>query len=143
MSRNGPKRESELKTKLMKELRAQCKEANVSHLSLRHEDVARGGIPDISHSEHKLTSWWEVKHATPGFECDGRQEMTCLLLAAAAHACYFIIYHETAEGEDKKVLIVHPKQLRTLEAIHVIAGFKHAEVAQFIRRTHYKTTATN
>ena len=80
--------EASLKQALVALMRAEL----APFVIFRHEDRITSGIPDISVTGNRHTSWWEVKFANPDFKCPGIQELTALRLAAAGHACFFVIY---------------------------------------------------
>lgn len=96
------KREAELKAAFGREL-----------ARLRPEFVvltyATAGAPDRSITGCGVTTHWEFKHATPGFRSPGLQELTCMRLAVQG-ACRYVIWYESASGQDKRTLIVHPQR---------------------------------
>jgi hypothetical protein len=103
------KQESKHKAAVMKILR------QVPHyVALRHEDLFTSGIPDISLSGMRHTSWWEFKHATPKFESKGIQELTCKRLAAHGYRCHYVICYQVP-NEDVMTYIVHPDKLHKFQ----------------------------
>ena len=124
-----PKRESELKAALMRELRAQLP----GYVHLRHEDRFTSGHPDISITGCGRTTWLEAKHATPKFDSDGIQELTMLRLAAAGSA-YYVIWHE--KNSVKKTMIVHPKHLHDLMPETFCVGFDHKFIVEYVKKVH-------
>jgi len=124
-----PKRETPLKAALMAEIRM----ALPRYQAFRHEDVRSIGIPDLSVTGHKITSWWEAKHATPDFFTFGLQELTCKRLAVAGF-CRYIVWYEV--GDDLRTLIVHPRDLHSLTPEAEAAGHDHRFVATFMRQVH-------
>lgn len=94
---------------------------------LRHEDHYTSGIPDISITGNKITSWWETKYQR-GFtlENKGIQQYTLEMLAKHGHAHYIIYTPE-------QVAVVKPD----LENPRIFAGINHVEVVKFIRVVHY------
>lgn len=106
-----------------------------SLVAFRVELPDRAGIPDIHVAGGGLAAWYEVKHATPTFESTGIQELTCLRLARACY-CRYIIYHEDAQGQNKRTLIVHPSEIHSLKPEEEARGFDHQFVVEFIRRKH-------
>jgi hypothetical protein len=107
----------------------------VGFVLLRHEDIRTVGMPDASLTGYGNTSWMEFKHATPDFTSSGIQELTMLRLAAAGFARY-VIWHEKADGTAKRTLIVHPKNLKTMEPEEWCVGFNHKWVVEYFRRRH-------
>jgi hypothetical protein len=94
---------------------------------LRHEDHYTSGIPDISITGNKITSWWETKYQR-GFtlENKGIQQYTLEMLAKHGYAHYIIYTPE-------QVAVVKPD----LENPKIFPGINHAEVVKFIRAVHY------
>lgn len=101
---------------------------------LAHQDLVTGGIPDLSLSGYGRTTWWEVKHSVDRkFDTKGIQELTCLRLAAASY-CRYIIYVE--KNGLKQTLIIHPRNLKTLDPEDSCIGFDHKWVVNFMRGVH-------
>lgn len=124
------KRESELKSALMRELRATIPGA----VAMRHEDRFTSGIPDLSVTVGNCTTWWEFKHAVPSYVTDGIQELTMLRLAAAGYARY-VIWHET-HGGFKRTMIVRPRDIKDLTPEAFCVGFDHKWLVNEIRKAH-------
>ena len=100
----------------------------------RHEDIFRKGGPDMSVTWNKMTSWWEVKYANPGFKSTGVQKLTCQRLAEQGH-CFYIIYVEN----EKNVVIQDAKNLSEwMSSGFVIEGFNHKGVASFMYGQHWR-----
>jgi len=93
---------------------------------LRHEDHYTSGIPDISVTGNKMTSWWETKYQK-GFSLynKGIQQYTLEQLATHGYA-YYILY--TPEC----VAIVKPHLSDPL----IFPGIDHNKVVRFIRVLH-------
>jgi hypothetical protein len=108
-------------------------------VAIRHEDVRRSGIPDLSLTGHGKDSWLEIKHGDPDFDSEGIQELTMLRLAAAGYARY-LIYMEDKDGGNKRTLIVHPKHLGDLEPEAGCMGHDHRWVVEFLRERHTNGT---
>ena len=126
--------ESTCKTVLMKKLRAEFPHA----VCFRHEDRMTHGIPDLSVTMDKRTSWWEVKYATPRFESPGIQELTLKRLGKTGYA-YYIIFEDVPTG--KTTYIVDPNDLATYrETAWTVKGFDYNAVVTFIARIHGRTT---
>jgi hypothetical protein len=123
--------ESKYKGQLMETFREQLPR----FVAIRHENTAHSGTPDISIDGMGKCSWLEVKHGTPNFDSDGRQELLCLRLAGA-NFCRYVIYHEDAQGNNKRTLIVHPKNLRDLIPETFCVGFNHQFVVDYIKKRH-------
>lgn len=107
---------------------------------ISHEDVSKSGIPDWSISGNKKTSWLEFKHATPQFESDEIQEITCCSLAATSF-CRYVIWRQYGEEGPKETLIVHPNSVRLrkdygLKIENAAEGFDHQFVLNYIRGIH-------
>jgi hypothetical protein len=123
--------ESKLKSSLMDIIRTQLP----GFVAIRHEDVRRSGIPDLSLTGHGKVSWVEIKHGDPHFDSEGIQELTMLRLAVAGYARY-LIYMEDKDGGNKRTMIVHPKKLGTLEPEAECKGHDHRWVTEFFKRRH-------
>ena len=126
-----PKREAALKATLIKELKK-----HRAYLVFTHSDRRLYGVPDLSISGHGMTSWWELKHATPYFYSSKIQELTCYHLSLRT-ACHYILYFE---HDDKRYTqIVLPKNLHN-EVIAQpeahIQGHDQAAVVQYIKQLH-------
>ena len=121
--------ESSLKSGLMKELKAHLP----GFVALRHEDMRSAGIPDLSLTGCARTTWWEFKYGMPSFKGSGIQELTMLRLAAAGYARY-VVWEE--KRDVKRTLIVHPKQVGTMDAEAWCTGFDHRFVVEFMKKAH-------
>jgi hypothetical protein len=93
---------------------------------LRHEDHYTSGIPDISVTGNKITSWWETKYQK-GFSLvnKGIQQYTLEQLAKHGYA-YYLIY------TPEQVAIVEP----SLSDSKIFPGINHSEVVKYIRMKH-------
>ena len=121
--------EGDLKQQLVIELKKQMYGAIV----LRHEEIFRAGVPDISVTWNKVTSWWEVKHVNPRLTGRGLQKLTCLQLSQVG-ICWYVIYRDV--GGLKETRIVEPRLLDSLETPHAWPGYNHGFVADFVKRKH-------
>ncbi len=111
------KREAEFKSNFGKELKRRYPAFYILLFSTR-------GGPDRIVIGNKRYSMWEFKHATPGFESPGDQELMCMRLNVAGYCRYVIFY----ENQDQHTLIVTPKAVHErkgwkLEPEHITAGF--------------------
>lgn len=124
--------EANLKTILVQLARAQMK----SFVVIRHEDRFTHGIPDITFTGMKLTTWIEVKHATPGFQSKGIQELTMLRLGVASSA-YYVVYWE--KKLVRRTYIVEPSEIGKSweEWTRYTDGFNHQWVLDFIKGVHH------
>jgi hypothetical protein len=130
--------EAILKASLCQEARAQLKRFVV----IRHEDRFTHGIPDMSVTGNKTTSWWEVKHALsingrePDFESKGIQELTMRRLALAGRAAY-VVYWE--RGLEHRTYILQVGDLGNpnwAEDVPHVDGFNHNFVIDYIKEVH-------
>lgn len=128
------KREAVYKSTLMKHVRRAFPVPE--WITFRHEDRWTSGIPDISITGNRATSWWEVKHGDPKIVSKEIQDLTCKRLEAAGHACYHIIFRDDGDGEDKITLIVRPRYLESLTAEVTADGFNYAAILDFMRSMH-------
>ena len=95
------KREAELKAQFTAALR----QAEPGFVVLL---IANAGGPDrLIAGCGRMTSW-EFKHATPGFDSPGLQELICCRLARQGHCRYVVwVEHRGAVG----TAIVHPQDV--------------------------------
>lgn len=123
--------EAILKSQLMKVLRP----ALPGFVCIRHEDRITSGIPDISITGNKRTTWVEVKFADPKFASKGIQELTALRLALAGH-CVYVVYY--ADKFEQVTYIIKPcdigKERQTW--FHKAPGFNHQFVIDYIKEEH-------
>jgi hypothetical protein len=112
----------------------------------RHEDKFTGGVPDMSVSTGKLTSWWEFKlldpkrySAAPHVRHRGLQSVRMLQLAVIGPAFYIVF----ADDTQRRTLIVRPidyhravTNRRPFETDLYAAGFNYRFVVDFIREQH-------
>jgi hypothetical protein len=103
---------------------------------LRHEDHFTHGIPDISVTGNKRTSWIEVKHATPSFKSKGIQELTMLKLARSGIAFYVVYWQKK---EQKRTYLVQANEIMfSSDTWNCFChGFNHAWVVEKIKEAHY------
>ena len=124
--------EAALKDKLVETFRKICPGAVV----LRHEDKNTAGIPDISITWRRYTTWLEVKYANPSYTCRGLQKFTCAKLEAEGR-CWFVIYDQKRECVDIRRPINILNEVKELDPSECrIQGFSHLGVVKFIWRTH-------
>lgn len=134
------KREAELKSAFGAELKRQLP----YFYTLLH---ATRAAPDRSITGGGRTTFWEMKHGTPGFESPWNQELMCIRLAHAGY-CRYIVWQENARGGNQRTLIVHPDEIRRvvgdsfrrrtwrLNAEAWCDGFDYRWLVDFIRRVH-------
>lgn len=119
--------EASLKGDLVRELRASLPGAVV----LRHEDKITSGIPDISVTLGRVTTWLEVKLAAPSFSSKGIQALTCRRLARQG-SCLYVIY-----GPGEQTTVCHPEHLERWERLPSrVAVVSHAFVTRVLRAVH-------
>ena len=95
-------------------------------LVLRHEDHYTSGIPDISITGNKITSWWETKYQK-GFSLENKGIQRYTLEQLARHGfAYYVIY------TPEQVAVVGPD----LENPTIFPGLNHPRVVEFIRKVH-------
>lgn len=130
------KRESPLKSALMQLAKTQLPRFEL----LRHEDVRSSGHPDLSATGLDYTSWWEFKHATPDFESNALQELTCRRLNANGF-CRYVIWQENAIDAHQRTLIVNPEAMSAREGWALQPEiwwmcFDHAKLLHYIKHVH-------
>ncbi len=107
-------------------------------LVFKHGDAYTTGIPDVSVTCNRKTSWWETKLADPKVNMKGRglQHVNMRRLAVAGSA-YYVIY-EDHDGVCS-TSIVEPRRLLpngTFTALEAVCGWDHQFVVKFIKRVH-------
>ena len=106
---------------------------------IRHEDKGTAGIPDISVTATKRTTWIEVKHANPGLSGKGIQNILCCRLDDVGH-CVYVVYEE--RRGIRRTLILNPHSLREGKIgelgprERMITGFSHDFVVSYLKETH-------
>lgn len=122
-----------LKAALMKELRS-----SLPHfVAIRHEDKLTSGIPDISVSGNKKTTWIEVKYGDPSFASKGIQELTLSRLSRAAHDAFYVVFI-LDKLKDKWTYIVAPQDIGKKPSDWPLfsRGFDHAFIIEYIKEKH-------
>ena len=102
--------EQTLKRSLMDAIKRLTPEA----VAIRHEDRYTHGIPDISYSLNRRTTWWEIKYADPHVESKGVQKYLCQRLDAASFCRYIIFQRGIPVGPKKRpraIRIVMPREI--------------------------------
>ena len=119
--------EHQITARLLRVLR----ETLTGYVIIKHADSYNFGLPDVSATGDKMTSWWEIKHANPIFKSRGVQWRTCCRLAEAG-ICYYIIFSE----EPQRTTIISPPLLTSWRTHSIYkSGFDYQWVAAFIRAT--------
>lgn len=125
--------EADVRAKLVKLLRSQAPMWEV----FRHEDHYTTGVPDISVTGNKRTSWWEVKlvdDTKPAIKQKGLKHEKMVVLAREGFARYIIF--DARKGE-KQIRVVPPDQFYEWQiAGHAVIGFDYQYVVSFIRAAH-------
>lgn len=112
-------------------------------LFLRHEDKFGHGVPDLTITGLKKTSWWEFKLAdeNDGFPSEGIQELTMKRLAAYGGIAFYVIYKQIARKQ-YQAFIVHPDDLSVWKTMRfespVEETFPHHWVLKFMWEQHAK-----
>ena len=107
------------------------------YVTLRHEDRITHGIPDISTTGDKFTSWLEVKFANPNFQSRGIQDLTLLRLERAGSGL-FIVYREYPGTHHRRTYIVNPRVIgMPMDDWKFFSeGFDHKWVIDYIKELH-------
>lgn len=120
-----------------------CKTLMPGCVILRHEDLFRSGVPDMSVTWHGRTSWWEAKVAWEGREPTGKkqQKITCFRLAEHG-ICFYVIF-TVSKGQNSGIIrteIVHPSNVLhgawPYRPVTGWTGLAYREVAEFMRSKH-------
>lgn len=124
------KREGELKSAFTREFRRQLPHFIVLMNSSR-------AAPDRSITGGGRTTWWEFKHATPGFDSPGDQELMCMRLAVQGF-CRYVIWWESSKGIGQRTMIVHPKMVADHSLIPEASceGFDYKWLTNYIQTIH-------
>jgi hypothetical protein len=127
--------EKDLLSSLVKTLRSGIPH---SYIVKHSERIVGGtiGVPDITVTANKYTSWYEGKYADQTFSSDGRQDLSMLMLANYAHHARYIIYEKV--GKVKRTYIVHPNDLKNwvTHFEYCFDGYNHEAVCNYIRGVH-------
>lgn len=78
---------------------------------LKLADRATIGVLDVVINLNRITSWFEMKHATPDFDSSGIQDLNALRLAKESAYCRYLFFHEY--DDEKCQYLVHPKDYHT------------------------------
>lgn len=118
-------------------------------LIFRHEDRHIFGVPDISCSWNGVTTWWEVKFATPQFQLTEIQMLNCIKLSKQGSKCGFIVFqkgHTFSKGnglwigEDSSTHIINPNKMPewTIDqpSWFQCVGHDYKGVAEYIQGEH-------
>lgn len=102
---------------------------------IAHSDGIKSGVPDLSVTWNKFTSWWELKfYDDRPFKSPGIQRLTCRKLALNG-ICRYIIYER--RGDMERTNFVRPLDLDLWTTENEWnKGFNHVWVAQKIRAIH-------
>lgn len=123
-------KESEPKAKLCETLRKVFPSWEI----FRHEDIFTHGIPDISATGNKKTTWIEVKMG-PGFKSKGIQEFKLQRLAHAGHAWY-VVFWEDKKGRMTYIVAPHLIGKDRSEWQDSAEGFNYDFIIQFLKKVH-------
>ncbi|KKM23577.1 hypothetical protein LCGC14_1613800 [marine sediment metagenome] len=124
--------EGDLTTDLVKA----CKKSMTGAVIIKHADRSSYGIPDLSITWQKATTWWEVKFFNnKPFNSPEQQEIMCQKLSTQGH-CHYVIYKQ--QYAMRSILIVNPFHINEWDhaAVGAAAEFNHTWVAQFIHALH-------
>lgn len=125
--------ENELLASCLIVLRAELPQMGTGVLPviLKHNDGLTSGVPDVSITWRKKTSWWEFKHGPKIKWAHKLQQLTCRRLAAIG-ICYVVLYEEKFEHDSKHTCILTPDEV----LVEAVEGFDHRFVLDYVWRTH-------
>lgn len=107
-------------------------------LVVKHDD-SRGGIPDISVTFWKTTSWIEAKFANPRIKGTGLQLLTAKRLELAGD-CSYLVWHEHKDGSLRTCLVrpqdVDEKGGFTCPEERYTSGISHVFAVNFFIQLH-------
>lgn len=94
------------------------------------------GIPDITVTGGKKTSWLEGKHADPDFPSKGQQELNMVRLGRIGFYARYIIYDEN--NRSPRTLIVKPSKLSEWSSSpeFEFPGFNHEAIVAHMVKVH-------
>ena len=125
--------EASLKQALTKKMR----EVMPGAVIFRHEDKHIFGVPDISCTWGGMTSWWEVKYATPYIHVTEVQLLNCRKLDNRGSKCGFIVFQGKGELACHVVDPIDMKEWdRTTPGRFHCTGFNFTELARYIKGEH-------
>jgi hypothetical protein len=127
--------EAYVQTQVLTRLRAVMRSAFI----VKHADKFTFGVPDISVTDNKLTSWWELKFADPGFDSHATQREAMKKLERVGHCARYVIFDMHDEGRGRATYLVKPSLLDTfrLDGIRK-QGFDYEWVINSVISTHYR-----
>lgn len=135
VQRHLKKEEAKIKAAALKFIRAVLPGMFI----IAHGENNRHGVADWSLSMNTITSWLEVKHATPSFKSRGIQVITCQRLAMTGR-CRYLIFQIDSVG-NKRTCIVHPKDVVfgvnssfTIES--AAQGYNYAFIVDYLKKVH-------
>ena len=127
--------EAELKSELV----ANLKQEMYGGVFIRHEDIFRSGIPDLSVTWNRHTTWWEAKYANPRVRSRGVQLLTARMLEQQGHGSFYIIWDQrTVETYICSPNSLHRHGIDNFRSAFLVktTGFDHQFVVRYIRRQH-------
>lgn len=102
----------------------------VGFVIIKHGDGFTSGVPDVSITGNRRTSWLEFKHGPKIKWAHGLQQLTCQRLAEKGFSCHVVLYEEAEEH--RRTLILTPDEI----IIGSAPGFNHQFVVDFVRSLH-------
>lgn len=111
----------------------------------RHEDVFSSGVPDVSFTGGRKTSWWEFKYARPKLRSREIQDLSMLELDEFGIA-FYVVYYELKELRSTHV--IRPRDLLVkiktgityadewMKRGLVVPGFNHEFVVNQMIKVH-------
>lgn len=122
------KREAQLKSAFIRELKQQCPQWIV----LLSSTV---GVPDRCITGNGRTTFWEFKHATPRFKLPHIQELMCARLHQQGF-CRYVVWYENRLGDGQRTLIIRPSMIRFMSPEVSCDGFDIPWLVSYVRKIH-------
>lgn len=98
------------------------------------------GAPDRAIVGNGVTTFWEMKHATPDFDSPGIQELMCQRLEVRGH-CRYVIWQETGNGYRQRTTVATPYAVANrngwfVESEAWCLGYDMAWLVRQVRKAH-------
>jgi len=105
------------------------------YVIIKHHDQITAGVPDISVTGRRKTTWLELKYANPGIIARGIQDKMMRDLGVAGSA-FYVVYRANKLGRGAIGTTTEVCVPGAESYIRCSAGIDHEMVVDFIARLH-------